>query len=153
MWPSAATMLFVEGPNSRFIQPPSVKFAEGPNSARCPRCLASGTQVHVKKNTSLTDYLDGIRSLSPFTFCYSGNLTNLTAKRDWLDVMQFFESPTSALLPQLSGFRDPSTHKHTHTVYGVHHTSKTRFDFGHIYEITSFSPTTHPRLISCFWNL
>ena len=32
------------------------------------------------------------------------------------DVMQFFESPTSAHSPQLRGFRDPSTHKHTRTL-------------------------------------
>ena len=32
------------------------------------------------------------------------------------DAMQFFESPTSAQSPQLRGFRDPSTHKHTRTL-------------------------------------
>ena len=42
------TMLFLEGPNSRFIQPFLLKFNEGPNSACFPRRLESGAQVHIK---------------------------------------------------------------------------------------------------------
>ena len=120
---SYTQMSFKEDPNSRFIQSSAVhkdvvrwrsKFHPLPSLPSLPGIWDSSTHKKLLLWQIIWMLLDIPQSLY-FLLLRKSHKSHSQAGLA-RDVMQFFESPTSAHSPQLRGFRDPSTHKHTRTL-------------------------------------